>query len=38
MLRSILAFVLIVLERHRDAATACDRILELNENFHPGDF
>ncbi len=38
MLRSILAFALMVVGRHADAATECRRILELNENYHPGHF
>src|SRR5262249_28275348 len=38
MLRSILAFALMVVGRHADAATECRRILELNENFPPGHF
>ena len=38
MLRSILAFALMAVGRHADAATECRRILELNENFQPGHF
>jgi Tfp pilus assembly protein PilF len=38
MLRSILASVLLMVERPADAATECRRILELNENFQPAHF